>query len=246
MELSDPWVVTIVKSANMSREDRATAWSSVFSVKGALRSGFVHKGQAAKLFDFESNNFKYALLDGVHNIFGAEGVAHGLPSRRPEKLKDVVEHRVVQSWNSMRSTQAPLKKTIEKGLGSLLHANLIEYRDFQYDAVGYPQQINATDCGVYACVFMLYAKLGLEKKSGMLEKKEKGEGKLIVDVKIWRSLFSLLLEFLDSVNDEGNIEVQGRIPSLRRAPRRDVSECFFLLSMSLFLSLSPFFIEASV
>ena len=148
-----------------------------------------------------------------------------------------LEHRVVRSWNSMRSTQAPLKKTMEKGLGSLLHANLFEYRDFQYDAVECPQQINATDCGVYACVFMLYEKLGSEKELRMPEGGGEGEGKLIVDVETWRSLFLLLLEFLDPVNDGGNIEVQGRIPSLRRAPRRDVSEWFSLLSMSLFLSL---------
>ena len=152
-----------------------------------------------------------------------------------------LEHRVVRSWNSMRSTQAPLKKTMEKGLDSLLHANLIEYRDFQYDAVECPQQTNATDCGVYACVFMLYAKLGLEKELGMPEGGGDGEGKLIVDVETWRSLFLLLLEFLDPVNDGGNIEVQGRIPSLRRAPRKDASECFSLLSQSLFLSLSPSF-----
>ena len=149
-----------------------------------------------------------------------------------------LEHRVVRSWNSMRSTEAPLKKTMEKGLGSLLHANLIEYRDFQYDAVECPQQINATDCGVYACVFMLYAKLGLEKELGMPEEGGDGEENLIVDVETWRSLFLLLLEFLDPVNNGGNIEVQGRIPSLKRAPRKDVSECFSLLSMSLFLSLS--------
>ena len=82
-------MVAIVKSVDMFREERATVWSTMFSAKGALRSGYVHKGQAAKLFDSETNKFKYALLDGQHNMFGAEGVMHGLPNRRPEKLKDV-------------------------------------------------------------------------------------------------------------------------------------------------------------
>ena len=77
------------KSSNMSRDERATTWPVVFSAKGPLRSGYVHKGQAAKLFDSEANNFKYALLDGQHNMFGAEDSMHGLPTRRPDKLKDV-------------------------------------------------------------------------------------------------------------------------------------------------------------
>ena len=89
VELSDAWVVAIVKSSNMSRDERVTTWLVVISAKGALRSGYVHKAQAAKLFDSEANNFKYALLDGQHNMFGAEVVLHGLPTRRPDKLKDV-------------------------------------------------------------------------------------------------------------------------------------------------------------
>ena len=93
---------------------------------------------------------------------------------------------------------------------SLLLANQIDYRDFRYDAVECPQQVNITDCGVYACVFMLYAKLELETKLRMSE--GEGETKPIVTVKTWRSLFLLLLEFLDPANNGGSIEIQGRIP----------------------------------
>ena len=104
MNLSDVWVVVIIKSPNMSREERSIAWPSVFSVKGTLRSGFVHKGQAVKLFDSESNNFRYALLDGVHNMFEAEGVSYGLPSRRPDKLKNVgvVEYDLVAQIQNVK------------------------------------------------------------------------------------------------------------------------------------------------
>ena len=110
----------------------------------------------------------------------------------------------------MRSTQAPLKKTIEKDLGSLFLANQIDYRDFRYNAVECPQQVNVTDCGIYACVFILYAKLGLETELRMSERE--GETKPIVTVKTWRSLFLLLLESLDPANNGGSIEMQGRIP----------------------------------
>ena len=34
----------------------------------------------------DTSSFKYALLEGLHNMFGSEGTEHGLPSRRPAKL----------------------------------------------------------------------------------------------------------------------------------------------------------------
>lgn len=87
LDLSDAWVVAVVDS-KLSREERGTAWPTVFTNRGALRAQYMHKGQAAKLFDLETKGIKYALLFGKHNMIGAEGMKEGLPTRRPTVLAD--------------------------------------------------------------------------------------------------------------------------------------------------------------
>ena len=82
LDLSDAWVVAIVNS-KLTREERGAGWPTVFTNRGALRAHYVHKGQAAKLYDPETNGIKYALLFGEHNMIGTEGMREGLPPRRP-------------------------------------------------------------------------------------------------------------------------------------------------------------------
>ena len=87
LELSDAWVVTIVNS-KLSREERGDAWPAVFTLRGALRAQYLHKGQPAKLYDPETKAIKYALLFGEHNMIGTEGMKEGLPAKRPTPLDD--------------------------------------------------------------------------------------------------------------------------------------------------------------
>ena len=89
LDLSDAWTVAIVNCSKLSRDDRGIRWPAVFTVKGALRSTYIHKGQPAKRHDSTSANVKYVLLDGVHNMYGSEGRAEGLPAKRPTQLEDV-------------------------------------------------------------------------------------------------------------------------------------------------------------
>ena len=74
-------MIAIVK-LNLLRDDRGTRWPAIFLVKGELRVKYIYKGQAAKLYDSEDGNFKYALLFGEYNMFGTEGASKGLLGRR--------------------------------------------------------------------------------------------------------------------------------------------------------------------
>lgn len=96
LDLSDAWVAAIFNS-RMTREERGKAWPAVFTHRGVLRAGYVHKGQAAKLVDHETKNIKYVLLCGEHHMIGTEGMREGLPTKRPTILPDVepVTHGLV-------------------------------------------------------------------------------------------------------------------------------------------------------
>ena len=87
VELSDAWV-TIIVNSKLSREERGEAWPAVFTLRGALRANYLHKGQSAKLYDPETKTIKYALLFGEHHMIGIEGMKEGLPVRRPTPLVD--------------------------------------------------------------------------------------------------------------------------------------------------------------
>ncbi|KAL9072061.1 MAG: hypothetical protein Q9161_003836 [Pseudevernia consocians] len=75
----------------MSREERATVWPTMFSAKGALRSGYIHKGQAAKVFDSEINNFKYALLDGPEKLKDVGAVVYSLIAQIQNVKYEIIE-----------------------------------------------------------------------------------------------------------------------------------------------------------
>ena len=77
MNLSDVWVVKVVQS-NLSQADRTLWHPAVFNVK-SLQSAYVHKGQPAKGYDFLTKTWKYYTIFGVHNMFGAEGLAVNMP-----------------------------------------------------------------------------------------------------------------------------------------------------------------------
>lgn len=89
VDLSDAWVAAIV-NPKLSREERGTYWPTVFTNRGALRAHYVHKGQAAKLYDAQVKGLKYALLFGEHNMIGTEGMREGLPMRRPNILAEAI------------------------------------------------------------------------------------------------------------------------------------------------------------
>ena len=67
----------------MTREERCKNWPAVFTKRGLLRDSYVHKGQAAKMWDVQTKLFKYALVDGYHHMHGTEGALEQLtlPSR---------------------------------------------------------------------------------------------------------------------------------------------------------------------
>ena len=79
MDLSDAWVVAVVRSG-LSGEDRAERWPIVFTRKG-LRAAYVHKGQPAKGHDITSKCTRYVRIFGEVSMIGQEGVDIGLPSK---------------------------------------------------------------------------------------------------------------------------------------------------------------------
>ena len=83
INLSDAWVVVILKF--MTREEQCKNWPAVFTKRGLLRDLYVHKGQAAKMWDVQTKLFKYALVDGYHHMHGTEGALEQLPATKPEK-----------------------------------------------------------------------------------------------------------------------------------------------------------------
>ena len=103
LDLSDAWVVAIVDS-KLTREERGASWPTVFTNRGALRAHYVHKGQAAKLYDAEAKGIKYALLFGEHNMIDTEGMKEGLPTRRPSILSeaDQVTHGLIAQMQDMK------------------------------------------------------------------------------------------------------------------------------------------------
>ena len=80
MDLSDAWVVAIVRSG-ISGDDRHRRWPSVFTQR-ILRAIYVHKGQAAKAQDKGSKHLKYIVIFGQNVMYGAEGATLGLPDKR--------------------------------------------------------------------------------------------------------------------------------------------------------------------
>ena len=86
IELSDAWVVVAI--LHLTREQRDTYYSDVFTLRGSLRDTYVHKGQAAKMYDTEVKLYKYCLVEGVHIMHGTEGELEDLPSMPRQVGKD--------------------------------------------------------------------------------------------------------------------------------------------------------------
>ena len=84
--LSDAWVVVVLKSTG--REERAKNWDAVFTQRGVLRDTYVHKGQAAKLWDLEGKIFRYALVNGYHHMHGTEGPLETIADKHDTRCLD--------------------------------------------------------------------------------------------------------------------------------------------------------------
>lgn len=80
-------------SSKVTQEDRGSRWPAVFQAKGLLRT----------VYDSATNNFKYALLFGEHNMFGFEGQKENLPARSMKPIthaQSVTPGLVAQNQNT--------------------------------------------------------------------------------------------------------------------------------------------------
>ena len=79
MDLSDAWVVAIVRSG-ISSDDCFSRWPVVFTQR-SLRSTFFHEGQAHKEHDGTTKIVKYARIFGQLNMWGRPAGITGQVSR---------------------------------------------------------------------------------------------------------------------------------------------------------------------
>ena len=68
----------------MQKEERNRRWRAVFTAKG-IHANYTHKAKASKRFDTKTKAFKYRILFGVHNMFGAEVFSFELPAKSTAK-----------------------------------------------------------------------------------------------------------------------------------------------------------------
>ena len=95
MDLSDAWVVEIVRS-NLTGRKRDEHYPLVFETK-YLRKEYVNKGQAAKRYSSERKEWGYTVIFNSYQMFGWEGRSHGLSRDIDPKLTITSKNSLMES-----------------------------------------------------------------------------------------------------------------------------------------------------